>query len=182
MEVAGLERVPGQHRFLKMTRGTVEIFVTKKKKKPVNDSSYRLQFLGGKSHAPRAGRTWLRRRLPACILQPVPGMGRHSLLCFQPLNEQGFHGAACVLTPCPALCQACVIGPEPGEEARTSRIHSLSLWRSRHTGPGCPEAPPTLSRDAKGSLWATKSNVQCHLRLVKPQFPFCKVSVYGYMG
>lgn len=117
-------------------------------------------------------------------MQPAtcPWYGQNSLLRFQPLNEQGFHGAACVLGACPALCQACAIGPEPGEDARTSRIHSLPLWRSRHTGPEGPEAPPTLSRGAKGSLWATKSSVQCDLRLFKPQFPFCEVRAYGYVG
>lgn len=74
-----------------------------------------------------------------------------ALLCFQPLNEQGFHRAACV--PAQLSARPCVIGPAPGEEARTSRIQSpsLPLWSS-NTGPESPDAPPTLSRGSKGSL------------------------------
>lgn len=118
MEVAGLKMVRVKDRCLKVTRGDGGDFCDQK---AVNDSGYRLQFLRGKSHVPRAGRrTWPRCCIPACVLQPVPGMGRNSLLCFQPLNEQGFHRAACV--PAQLSARPCVIGPAPGEEARTSRI------------------------------------------------------------
>lgn len=93
MDVVELEMVHDKDRCLNVTRGDGGDFCDQK---AVNDSGYRLQFPRGKSHVPRAGRrTWPRCCISACVLQPVPGMGRNRLLCFQPLNEQGSHRAAC---------------------------------------------------------------------------------------